>query len=361
MRSWIAGMLLVVMAGAVFGQPESPLDDPAAVKAALDAKLPHLDRSKETLSQALRYLGGMAKVNVYVDEPVLAAAGYAVDQPTVAVSAKGISLRQCLDDLIKGYQTDKAPLRWSAEGGVIIVSTADDPNWRAAADAAARFGQTEAFAADYVIPEIRLENARLEEVLEALDGHGINLFVRWNAVATLNINRHNKVSLSLTRVRPRTAMQLLVRRLAGPKGQVGYAIHDGVWVISTPADLNEQVQLWARRPYNVGDQESANRLATILDDASFDKPFGEALEDLARMVMVKIEPDWTALKEADVEPGTLTDFAVRRVRVSTALDLLLADVAGVERQLDYSAKDNEIRITAKKPAQAATTRPAASR
>jgi hypothetical protein len=244
----------------------------------------------------------------------------------------------------------------------VIIATAADQNWAAIPEAAGKYGQTDAFKADNVIASVDFDGVRLEEALKTLHDQGINVFVHWQALADLQIDRHNRLTLQLTRVRPKTVMQLLVRRLAGPKGDVSYSIYDNVWVISTPKDLIKQLTVWGWRPQNIEDQQSANKLANVLDDVTFTgKDFGAAIEDLGRMADTTMDVNWPSVKEAGVERDTQVAFSVKQVKLSTALDLMLTDVSGTDKQLDYTAKDNTVHVMTKKEPEPPTTKPATAR
>jgi hypothetical protein len=360
-----AGIALLVWFGLVVGiahAADKPLDDDAYVLAQLDAKLPQFDRDKLTIPQALKYLADMGQINIYLQEDALAGGGYDLEKPSVYVAAKGITLRECINRTVKTIDHPRAPLRWVVESGVVIVSTTADKNWAMIPDAANKFRETDVFKDETVLAEVSIESLRLEEALKLVrEQYGVNVFVHWQALADLKIDRHNKLTLMLSKARPKTVMQLLVRRLAGPGGGVSYVIYDGVWVISTPKDLYHQQTLWGWRPQGVQDQASANKLANVLDTVIINKPFAEAIEDLGRLADCTMDVNWPDVKDAGVERDTPASLHLKQVRFSTALDLLLTDVSGTEKGLDYTAKDSTIHVVTKKEPEKPATRPAAAK
>jgi len=361
MRVWIALALIGLLAGVARAEDDNkPMDDDAYVQSQLDAKLPQFERDRVTILQAAKVLSDMGHVNIYVENAALVAGGYDLEKTPVFVSAKGITVRECINRTVKSFENPKAPLRWVVESGVVILSTAADQNWAAIPEAAGKYGQTDAFKAENVIASVDFDGVRLEEAMKLLHDQGINLFVHWQALADLQIDRHNKITLQLTRVRPKTAMQLLIRRLAGPKGEVSYTIYDNVWVISTPKDLIKQLTVWGWRVQNIEDQQSANKLANVLDDVTFTgKEFGSAIEDLGRMADTTMDVNWPSVKDAGVERDTQVAFSVKQVKLSTALDLMLTEVSGTEKQLDYTAKDNTVHVSMKREPEKPATRPTA--
>lgn len=334
-----------------------PLDDPAVVQKILDATLPLLDRGRLTPASSVRFLGEMASINTYLDVASLTAAGYAMDQP-VFVTAKNIDLKTALDRLAKSIEKPGKPLKWAVENGVIVLSTEEDQNWKWLRLAANRSDKDPAFNDERVIEELPFDDMALGNALKLLRDQNINIYVHWSGLSAVNVDIHNRITAPLKRVRPRTAMQLLVRGMAGPKANVSYYLHDGVWVISTREQLDDLKKLWDWRAYGVKDQPTANKLTQLVEEAGFSgREFSDALEDLARMSELTIDVDWPSLAPAGIDRKTPIQMVASNIRLSTALDLVLAEAAGAKHQLEYTAKDSTIHITLKKPP-APTTKPA---
>ncbi len=332
-----------------------PLDDPAVVEKLLAAKLPLLDKKATNLESAMAFLGELGGVNVLVDTAALRDAGYKPDQ-AVTVTAKDITLKTAIDNTVASISKADHPLKWGLENGVVVVSTEADQSWRWLKLAANNADQSDVWKDDRVLEPIDFDDFSLEEALKRLREQQFNFYFHWAAMKDAGIDPHNRVTLKLKRVRPRTAVAALIRRLGGPKAAVSFSVVDGIWIISTREDLDRLKVLWASRISAARDQASADKLVAVLQDVSFNAAdFNDAANTLGRLGEVSIEPDWPGLSAAGIDRLTPISMDVRRVKLSTAIDLLLAEAGGAKHELNYTAKDSVIRVTLKPPA---ATKPA---
>lgn len=103
---------------------------------------------------------------------------------------------------------------------------------RAQADATAR-AQLER-----VLPEVRLDNVAIEEVVEFLrDVSGANIFVNWRALEAAGVTKKTTVSARLRDVKFGKALETILRDAGGEKARFGYSVDEGVITISTVRDL----------------------------------------------------------------------------------------------------------------------------
>jgi len=343
---------------------DPPLDDPATVKQLLAAPLPITERKNLSLVEAVKLVGALSGVNVYVDVAALQAGGYPVgDAPadrTVTVSLKDSSTAAALDGLVKSAGRPKTPLKWDVENGVVVFSTAADKNWAALRQAAKQNQKDDAFKDDRVLDDVSYDDVPLRDALKQLRTDGVNVYFHWDALASANVDPNNRVHIALKRVRPRTAVQLLVRQLAGPDAAVTFAVRDGVWMICTPDDLARQTRLWDAHALHVFDQATADKLATGVEEVTLGAgTFSDALDTLAQVGSLKFEVDWSSLQAAGIERSTPISVELRHVRLATAIDAVLTEAAGASHSLDYEAKDSALQINLKKePASKPATKPA---
>ncbi len=354
---------LLLISGAALAE-EAPLDDPAVVKKLLETPLPIVERDKLNPPAAVRFIAALTDANLYCDTAALRNAGYSTgnrpEDKTVLLSLKNLTLATAMDRLVKSIDKPAAPLKWDVENGVIVLSTAADKTWKTLRLSANDSDQDEAFKDDRVIENMSLDDVQLANAMKRLREEGINLYFNWSALVPLKIDTRARVNWTLKRVRPRTIVQLLVRDLSGPEGNVGFAVRDGVWAISTPADLAKQTHEWDWRPHHVKDQETANKLAAGAEDVGLDRvTFGDALETVSRMGELVFDVDWTDLGTAGIDRSTPITVNVRHVHVSTALELVLTEAGGADHLLDYTAEGGTVHITVKKePATKPAAKPA---
>jgi hypothetical protein len=362
-RSLLALLVAWMICPAIARADEPPLDDPAVLQKLLDTKLPLVDKGQLTPAGAAKLLADLGGVNVFVDASALRNAGYHLDAKTVFVSAKNITLSTAFDRLVKSIETPKDPLHWSVEGGVVVLTTADAKSTPLLRTAAENNDKDDAFTNDEVIDEIDFADVDLRKAIKELRLHGINIYLHWAALNQIGIDLNNHLHFVLHRVRPRTAMQTFVRELSGTDARVSFAIRDGVWAISTPADLKRQVHLWDWRPYHVKDQPTANKLANGVEDIGFDAlPLNDAFDQLSRMGDLVFDVDWPSLATAGIDRKTPVTVSVRHLKIATPIDLVLTEAGGLDHSIDYTAKDGTLSIALKpEPATKPTSRPSAGK
>jgi len=340
-------------------------DDPAAVQKVLETKLPLVEKDKLTPATAVHFIAELAGANIHLNAAALRNAGYEMgDLPDsgpetrkVFIALKGVTLATAMDRLQKTIEKPQAPLRWSVENGVIVLSTAADKNWKSLRLAANENEKDDAYKDDRVLDECLFEDTKLSDVLKQLRDNGINVYFNWDAVKKVGIDPNNRIHLTLRGVRPRTVMQELVRELAGGDAAVTFAIRDSVWLISTLTDLERITHDWDWRPHHVGDQPTADKLAAGVEDVGFfNTPLGEVVDSLGRMGELTIDVDWPSLAQANIDRQTPITLNIRHVKLSTAIELVMSEAAGADRSVEYTAKDNTATLSLK-PLPVAATKP----
>jgi len=354
------GWVMLSIGSAPVRAENPPMDDPDAVKKLLETKLPIFQRDKMTPGEATRLVASLANANIYLDSGALESAGYDLKEKNVFLSAQNITLATTLDRLVKTISTPKAPLIWQQEAGVIVISTEADKNWRAIPIAADKNSKEPAFRDDRVIDEFNFDDVALRDATSLLRDNNMNVYYHWAALDTVGIDLHNRVDITLKRVRPRTAIQMLVREMAGPQARVSFAVRDGVWIISTPADLEKQTHAIDWRPQHIKDQATADKMAQWVEDIGFNAtPLGDAFDTISRTGEISMDIDWPSLAKAKIDRTTPVSLNVRHVKLSTVIDLVLCEAGGVDNELDYTGKDTTITVTLKPPpATKPTTKPA---
>jgi type II secretory pathway component GspD/PulD (secretin) len=91
---------------------------------------------------------------------------------------------------------------------------------------------------------IQLADNSLEDVIKFIRTVGnVNVDVDWGALETANVTKETPVSLSLTNVTLKTALDRVLEKVGDPSiadTRVGWAVEEGVLVVSTQAVLNKR-------------------------------------------------------------------------------------------------------------------------
>ena len=89
------------------------------------------------------------------------------------------------------------------------------------------------------LKEISADHQGLEKVLNYLrDNMGANIFVNWNALQGVGIDRNTEVSVNLREVPFRKALKTILAEVGGSTANLDYTIDEGIITISTKEDLN---------------------------------------------------------------------------------------------------------------------------
>jgi len=125
------------------------------------------------------------------------------------------------------------------------------PTSLTAADSQAKAAAKKAIAAKKgVFPEeglkkriarFRFDDVEFKEVIEFLQEYmHTNVVVRWRTLEQVGIEPQTPVSVALEGISVETALKVILRNIVDPSdGTLGYAIRDGILVISTSDDLRE--------------------------------------------------------------------------------------------------------------------------
>jgi hypothetical protein len=93
-----------------------------------------------------------------------------------------------------------------------------------------------------VIPDIDLNNAPLTNAVDKLrDASGASIFVNWKRLETAGVRRDTPITLHLQGKRVSTILDLILAVADADKTKLGYAIDDGVIVISSADELKNAI------------------------------------------------------------------------------------------------------------------------
>ncbi len=115
-------------------------------------------------------------------------------------------------------------------------------------------GSAEAMAVlDKRIPELKFDNAAFGDAVDFMrdiaEANGANLVVRWKKLEAAGVERTTPVTLRLSSVRFGKALDMLLENV-GASAKLGYAVDEGVIVVSTDEDLAGERKL---KVYDVRD------------------------------------------------------------------------------------------------------------
>ena len=135
---------------------------------------------------------------------------------------------------------------WSPERkSAPVVSTPKKKPVKAPAKVAlARSNAEVARRLDTRVSKLDFEDMELSQVFQFFrDVSGVNIYVKWRALALAGIEQKTTVNVRLSNVTFRKALETVLEDIAtGGKRALGYVINEGVITISTKADLGKSAE-----------------------------------------------------------------------------------------------------------------------
>ena len=217
-----------------------------------------------------------------------------------------------------------------AAGPASAPSTGDDPALTA--------------KLDRHLPQVRLKANDLSDVVDFLrDVSGVNILVRWDALATVNVKRDTPITFSANDVPFGHLLKTVLDQAAGGPGKLTHGVVGQVVVLTTPADL-KRVRARFDRHAAAGEPAAVCRMQPQV------RSDGIALSDVVDFLRdssgVAFRPDWAALKAAGVDRDAPVTVNLRAVPLNEAVGLILDSVGDDKHPLDYRVEpDGSITIS----------------
>ena len=214
---------------------------------------------------------------------------------------------------------------------------------------------------DKEIERLSFADIELKDVFQFLREYSdTNLHVRWRTLVAAGVDPATPVTVDVRKVTVRRALELVLRDVStGIKdkhARLGYAIEDGVVVVSTRSDLSPE-RAWVGRevPARPGkkpqvDAALRKKLTREIPRLSFaDIPLKDVLQFLREYSDANIHVNWRALVAAGGDPDTPVTVDVRKVTVRQALELILryvsADIKNERDQPVYTVEDGVLTVS----------------
>jgi hypothetical protein len=190
--------------------------------------------------------------------------------------------------------------------GFISTSSAQQVVAQERADGRSPAAQPDEAAAravlDKPVADVRFDDTALTDAVDKIrDLTGANIFVNWKSLEAAGIHRNTPVSVHLRGRKLSTVLDLMLAIVGSERGELGYAVDQGVITISTRDDLAKNVVV---RVYDIRDliYPQVNRGAQVarltrliehVDAASWKDAGGTvgALRELEGQLIVTQTPD----------------------------------------------------------------------
>ncbi len=109
------------------------------------------------------------------------------------------------------------------------------------------------------VQQVNADKLAFEKVINSLRGAThTDIFVNWQVLAKEGINRDTPISIRLREIPFRKALTTILAEVGGVTSNLGYAIDNGIIIISTRDDLNSRERQVAQ-VYDIYDLFAANR------------------------------------------------------------------------------------------------------
>ena len=179
--------------------------------------------------------------------------------------------------------------------------------------------------------------AALRQLQDALGG--LNIHANWPALTQHGVDKTTRVTVVAGRV-PAIAVLWDILLAAGTPGQLGWAVREGVLVVSTRADLE-------RPAPGPAAADAAPAVPSKLDqpvDVSFKGvPLKDALQYGREISGLNVHVLWRSLQAIGVEPEAPVDLQLRQVPLRAALRLILSAAGEGAR---FEVKDDLVLVGA---------------
>jgi hypothetical protein len=223
--------------------------------------------------------------------------------------------------------------------GCLATARAEEAKNPAAAAAAA--DERVAKQLDRVVPEIRFNGQRFDDVIDFMrDVTGANIFVHWRALESAGIARNAPVAMQLKDVKFKTALSKLTEAVSTTKGAAQFKVHQGVIVISVAPEAGaEEVEL-------VNGAKLPEKVDRVLPDVHFNgQSFADVIAFLRDVTKANIFVNWNALKEAGIGPDAGVFVMLRNVPMSVVLKHSLQSASDGKTFLKFTFEENVITVT----------------
>jgi hypothetical protein len=204
----------------------------AAVDRQLDRKLPEINFGGQQLVDVMDFLCDVSGANIYVDWKRMEESGIRKDT-AVSLRLKDVQFRAALNSLLALVSNDKGKAQFSVDEGVIVITTAEDPEHPRAKVTIGTM--PEKF--DRRLPEINFNGQGFGDVIDFLrDISGANIVVDWKKLEKAGIGRDSPISARLKDVRISTALRRILEEASDRKTPVQAAFADNIVTITTGPD-----------------------------------------------------------------------------------------------------------------------------
>lgn len=203
-------------------------------------KLPEINVDGAALDEVIDFLRDATGLNIFVDWPVLKAAGVEQDAP-VKVAAQTILVHEAIDRVLEAAAGGKKKLRADAVGGVVVVSTpkrveAVRAQFRRLKDKGAAGKIAEQLRQP--VPEVNFDGTPFDDVVDFLrDVTGANIFVDWNALDKAKVDRQTPVNLRLINLPLDQTLRLILDSAAGDKAVLDFKVEGNVITVSVVSGI----------------------------------------------------------------------------------------------------------------------------
>jgi hypothetical protein len=193
-----------------------------------------------------------------------------------------------------------------------------------------------------VLPEINFSGQGLADVLDFMrDVAGANIFIDWQALGDAGIDKDAPVKLQLKNAKFRAALKGILDTVGTAKGKAELSVQEGVIVISTVPDPAHPRAGVAMGKLPAG----ADRMLPEINFGG--QAFSDVIDFLRDVSGLKIQVDWTALKQAGISKDAPVIARVRDVKFSTALRFVLESVSDGKSVIECSSAGETLKISAK--------------
>jgi len=177
---------------------------------------------------------------------------------------------------------------------------------------------------------------------------GSSIYVDWQAMQRIGINRASTVHLSSTDMTVHAALLACLRSIRGGQ-QLTYAVAGGVVIIAPPDDalaLAERILTPLKVPDTPRNRKATQRLNEVIRELNFeDIELGDIIQFMRDVSGMSIYVDWDGLHAVGVSRNTPVMVRAVNVSLRTGLALILnSGLSAPEQALDWGVADGVIVI-----------------
>ncbi len=306
------------------------------------------------LKDVIQFFRDVSGVNIHVRWGALNAAGLAERMRGVTLHQAEISLGTGLAlSLDSAFGAGNAT--FTVANGVVIVTAHEDApdlaeylrSYPKGTDS--KEDQRALKQLNERIRELKFDDIEMKDVIQFLrDVSGVNIYVRWSRLNSVGVTKATTVNVHLQNVTLHTGLALCLADTSG-MGKTGYALADGVLVISTAEDAAKLARQINAGPIGGKTEAEKRSLARILNERIRELNFDDIeLKDVIQFLRdvcgVGFRVEWSRLNSIGMTKDSPVNLHLQDVTLHTALVLCLADAAG-EGTVSYIIKDGAIHIS----------------